>query len=96
MVPRGNNYYMENVSQRPAKLFFAQARRVSVDDEPLPEIVHAPPPVDGRTMSVDPAGSRHPSGKGSSLQRSSSVAATASADRLNPGDKRSAKRAVSK
>ncbi|KAL5532775.1 MIF2 [Sanghuangporus sanghuang] len=99
LVPRGNNYYMENVSQRPAKLFFAQARKVSTDDEPPQEIVHAPPPgtgAAGRTMSVDPAGPRHLSGKGGSLQRSSSLAAAASADRLNLGDKRSAKRAVSK
>ena len=38
LVPRGNNYYMENISQRPTKMFFAQARRVLREEEVPPEI----------------------------------------------------------
>ena len=67
LVPRGNTYYIENISQRPSKLFFAQARKVSADDEPPQEIVRAPPPgasnSAGRTTSVDPSGARAGSGK---------------------------------
>nr|QEP49722.1 centromere protein 3 [Inonotus obliquus] len=97
LVPRGNTYYMENISQRPSKLFFAQARKVSADDEPPQEIVRAQPTTSaGRTMSVDPSGSRQGSGKGGNLQRSSSVAAPASSGKLNPPEKRGAKRAISK
>lgn len=29
----GNMYYIQNISDRDAKLFFAQARKVEVDDE---------------------------------------------------------------
>ncbi|KAL0062628.1 mitotic fidelity of chromosome transmission-related protein [Marasmius tenuissimus] len=32
MVPRGNQYFIENISNRPARLFFAQARMVAKDD----------------------------------------------------------------
>jgi len=28
MVPRGNMYFIENICQRPAKLFFSQSRKV--------------------------------------------------------------------
>ncbi|THV03991.1 hypothetical protein K435DRAFT_962121 [Dendrothele bispora CBS 962.96] len=37
MVPRGNVYYIENVSNRPAKLMFVQAREITVNelDDPL-------------------------------------------------------------
>jgi centromere protein C len=33
LVPRGNHYFVENISDRDAKLFFAQARRVAAEDE---------------------------------------------------------------
>ena len=42
LVPRGNTYYIENISERDAKLFFAQARRVSVEEEAPPEVLPAP------------------------------------------------------
>ncbi|KAG6905770.1 hypothetical protein DXG01_000837 [Tephrocybe rancida] len=34
LVPRGNSYYIENVSERTVRLFFTQARKV-VEDNPL-------------------------------------------------------------
>ncbi|KAI5116067.1 hypothetical protein M0805_005580 [Coniferiporia weirii] len=103
LIPRGNTYYLENISKRPAKLFFAQARKVNAEDEPSQEIVKTLPPKSGivRTKSVDPVGARRPSGgysstgaKSGSIARSSSAAAT-SPDKIN-GRKSSAKRAVSK
>lgn len=42
LVPRGNTYYIENIAERDAKLFFAQARRVSADEEAPPEVLPAP------------------------------------------------------
>ncbi|KAF9473012.1 hypothetical protein BDN70DRAFT_867845 [Pholiota conissans] len=33
MVPRGNTYLIENISNRDAKLFFTQARKVEMNDE---------------------------------------------------------------
>jgi centromere protein C len=41
LVPRGNTYYIENIAERDAKLFFAQARRVSVEEEAPPEVLPA-------------------------------------------------------
>jgi centromere protein C len=41
LVPRGNTYYIENMADRDAKLFFAQARRVSADEEAPPEVLPA-------------------------------------------------------
>ncbi|KAJ7022059.1 Mif2/CENP-C like-domain-containing protein [Mycena alexandri] len=32
MVPRGNSYFIENIAERPAKLFFTQARKVREDE----------------------------------------------------------------
>ncbi|ETW86246.1 hypothetical protein HETIRDRAFT_443810 [Heterobasidion irregulare TC 32-1] len=51
MVPRGNTYFIENISDREARLFFAQARRVTVDDEAFPT-VQSPPPALRRSSSV--------------------------------------------
>jgi centromere protein C len=42
LVPRGNTYYIENVAERDARLFFAQARRVSAEEEVPPEVLPAP------------------------------------------------------
>ncbi|KAH7889476.1 Mif2/CENP-C like-domain-containing protein [Phlebopus sp. FC_14] len=33
LVPRGNTYYIENIAERDAKLFFTQARKVTPEDE---------------------------------------------------------------
>ncbi|KAF8479323.1 Mif2/CENP-C like-domain-containing protein [Russula ochroleuca] len=41
LVPRGNTYYIENIAERDAKLFFAQARRVSAEEEAPPEVLPA-------------------------------------------------------
>jgi centromere protein C len=38
IVPRGNTYYIENIAERDARLFFAQARRVAADEEQPPYI----------------------------------------------------------
>ncbi|KAI9510269.1 Mif2/CENP-C like-domain-containing protein [Russula earlei] len=42
LVPRGNTYYIENIAERDARLFFAQARRVSAEEESPPEVLPAP------------------------------------------------------
>jgi centromere protein C len=42
LVPRGNTYYIENIAERDARLFFAQARRVSAEEEAPPEVLPAP------------------------------------------------------
>jgi centromere protein C len=33
MVPRGNSYFIENIADRDAKLFFTQARKMREDEE---------------------------------------------------------------
>jgi len=33
MVPRGNTYFIENICERDAKLFFTQARKVGMSQE---------------------------------------------------------------
>ena len=35
MVPRGNQYSLHTISHRPAKLFFAQARKMAADEEDI-------------------------------------------------------------
>ncbi|KAI0320706.1 Mif2/CENP-C like-domain-containing protein [Amylostereum chailletii] len=59
LVPRGNNYYIENIGDRDARLFFAQARRVSADEEAMPDVhpaSEAPPdePPPSRPSSAGP------------------------------------------
>ncbi|KAK1230975.1 mitotic fidelity of chromosome transmission- protein [Marasmius sp. AFHP31] len=59
MVPRGNQYFIENISNRPARLFFAQARMVAKDDAERtasPEKPRAPP----TTTSTARAGTAGP------------------------------------
>ncbi|KAG2067490.1 hypothetical protein BDR04DRAFT_1144288 [Suillus decipiens] len=53
IVPRGNTYYIENISDRDAKVFFTQARQVSVDeDQQLDHVSHsAPPPSHPQRLS---------------------------------------------
>ncbi|KAI0031481.1 Mif2/CENP-C like-domain-containing protein [Vararia minispora EC-137] len=38
LVPRGNVYYIENIADRDAKLFFAQARRIVAEEEEPPDL----------------------------------------------------------
>ena len=73
MVPRGNTYFIENISDREARLFFAQARRVTVDDEALPT-VQSPPPALRRSSSVGGSTSarRSTSGEPGKKRRASS------------------------
>ncbi|KAG2749841.1 hypothetical protein P692DRAFT_20832737 [Suillus brevipes Sb2] len=45
IVPRGNTYYIENISDRDAKVFFTQARQVlSDEDQQLDHVSHSAPP----------------------------------------------------
>ncbi|KAG0701742.1 Mif2/CENP-C like-domain-containing protein [Suillus ampliporus] len=45
IVPRGNTYYIENISDRDAKIFFTQARQVSLEeDQLLDHVSHSAPP----------------------------------------------------
>ncbi|KAG1734287.1 Mif2/CENP-C like-domain-containing protein [Suillus lakei] len=45
IVPRGNTYYIENISDRDAKVFFTQARQVSLEeDQQLDHVSHSAPP----------------------------------------------------
>ncbi|KAG1808562.1 Mif2/CENP-C like-domain-containing protein [Suillus variegatus] len=45
IVPRGNTYFIENISDRDAKVFFTQARQVSLDeDQQLDHVSHSAPP----------------------------------------------------
>lgn len=39
MVPRGNQYYIKNISSRDVKLFFAQARKVPANEVATPSII---------------------------------------------------------
>lgn len=61
MLELGNNYYLENISQRPAKLFFAQARKVTVgegDEQPSTALRKAsdmPRPSNGTQRSSSAA-----------------------------------------
>lgn len=95
LIPRGNNYYIENVSQRAAKLFFAQARKVNAEDDAPPEVQ----PAAALRKSVDPARqlpSSMANGKKPPISgRSSSVAVT-SPDKVKESTKTGAKRAISK
>jgi centromere protein C len=42
IIPRGNSYYIENITERVTRLFFAQMRRVATDEEQPPDIQPAP------------------------------------------------------
>lgn len=101
LIPRGNNYYLENISQRPARLFFAQARKVSIDRaETPPEVHRAPPSL--RVRSVGPSrnnsdanGNASAAGPSNGV-RSSSVGQTSSPEKPLTNGKVSVKRAISK
>ncbi|KAJ7785816.1 Mif2/CENP-C like-domain-containing protein [Mycena metata] len=43
MVPRGNSYFIENIAERPAKLFFTQARKMREDEVEEEGAESAPP-----------------------------------------------------
>lgn len=48
LIPRGNTYYIHNVSERDVKLFFTQARHVAVDNSAAERSSHSAPPVSHR------------------------------------------------
>jgi len=75
LIPRGNNYYIENIAQRDARLFFAQARKVLLeDDAPLssPRTANSSPQrpsaTTGRSSSV--ASPARQNGEGTSVASS--------------------------
>lgn len=59
LVPRGNTYYIENIADRDAKLFFAQARRVSAEEEAAPEVL----PASDREATTTPKRRSHSLGQ---------------------------------
>jgi len=67
LVPRGNTYYIQNIAERDAKLFFAQARRVSAEEEAPPEVL---PALDGES-TVTPQ--RRSNSTGQTQRRSNSA-----------------------
>lgn len=75
LIPRGNQYYIENVCARDAKLFFAQARKVPAADEDPPQSVQNGTPR-RRTSNGTANSSRTPGeyAKVSHPSRSSSMA----------------------
>ncbi|KAJ7102397.1 Mif2/CENP-C like-domain-containing protein [Mycena belliarum] len=66
MVPRGNSYFIQNIADRDAKIFFTQARKMREEDEDE----HTSPPAP-RAVSVAMAGAR---AGGSAGTRSGSTA----------------------
>lgn len=74
LVPRGNTYYIENITERDAKLFFAQARRVSAEEENPPEVLPAP----------DQEATTSPQRRSNSLGQAP-VTARLSSERIAPG-----------
>ncbi|KAI0062347.1 hypothetical protein BV25DRAFT_1825795 [Artomyces pyxidatus] len=55
LVPRGNTYYIENIAERDAKLFFTQARRVSAEEETPTEVLPASAAPPQRSTSLGQA-----------------------------------------
>jgi len=83
LVPRGNTYYIENMADRDAKLFFAQARRVSAEEEAPPEVL----PASDREATTAPQQLR------SSSLGQAPVTARLSSERVQPGKRAASTRA---
>jgi centromere protein C len=81
LVPRGNTYYIENIGDRDAKLFFAQARRVSAEEEAPPEVL----PASDREATT-------PQQRSNSLGQAP-VTARLSSERAQPGKRAASTRA---
>ncbi|KAJ7453078.1 Mif2/CENP-C like-domain-containing protein [Mycena latifolia] len=73
MVPRGNTYFIENIADRDAKLFFTQARKMreGEDDEEAPRASSSGIPQ--RAVSVAVGGSGGVNGKQQQLRRGMSL-----------------------
>ncbi|KIL00092.1 hypothetical protein PAXRUDRAFT_822039 [Paxillus rubicundulus Ve08.2h10] len=55
LVPRGNTYYIENIAERDAKLFFTQARMVAPEDASLQHTAYSAPPSSIRRATSEDA-----------------------------------------
>ncbi|KAL4067832.1 Mif2/CENP-C like-domain-containing protein [Scleroderma yunnanense] len=71
LVPRGNTYYVHNICERDARLFFTQARHVAVDNNAAEHNSHsAPPPASHRRRLSEIVDDRAPTS--AALRRSKS------------------------
>ncbi|CAA7271041.1 unnamed protein product [Cyclocybe aegerita] len=77
MVPRGNTYFIENICQRDAKLFFTQARKVEMNAEELAAKQHHVAETQKRQNAIETQ-------RRKSAVRSSSVGANVSVARTPP------------
>ncbi|KAJ7841776.1 Mif2/CENP-C like-domain-containing protein [Mycena leptocephala] len=84
MIPRGNTYFIENIAERDAKLFFTQARKMRegerdeeeearVSSSGAPQRVSSSQPPQARAVSVAVDGVRHPRENGIRRGMSSNV-----------------------
>jgi len=83
LVPRGNTYYIENIADRDAWLFLAQARRVSAEEEAPPEVL---------VPASDREATTAPQPRSNSLGQAS-VPARLSSERAQPGKRAASTRA---
>ncbi|KAL0575895.1 mitotic fidelity of chromosome transmission-related protein [Marasmius crinis-equi] len=77
MVPRGNQYFIENIGTRPARLFFAQARMPTKEDAERtasPEKPRAASSSNARAGTTVPASSTTANPEGSRVRRSNTTA----------------------
>ncbi|EIM89667.1 uncharacterized protein STEHIDRAFT_166024 [Stereum hirsutum FP-91666 SS1] len=77
LVPRGNNYYIENICERDARLFFAQARKVAAEEGDTDRAVSAPISVSGlrarsKSNEGEREGTREAGGAGGKKKRAAS------------------------
>ncbi|KAI0797485.1 Mif2/CENP-C like-domain-containing protein [Abortiporus biennis] len=70
LVPRGNMYFIQNISDRDAKLFFAQARKITAN--PTEEDADSQASETRGSTSRSPSTSRKPPSKSGSVKRSMS------------------------
>ena len=84
----GNNYYLENISQRPARLFFAQARKIVAGEDET----QVATPVSRKSIDPPALPNGQATAKSGSVGRSSSVATPSASER---GKSANTKRAAS-
>ncbi|KAJ6526231.1 Mif2/CENP-C like-domain-containing protein [Mycena vulgaris] len=75
MIPRGNTYFIENIADRDAKLFFTQARKMREDEEDdTPRAASSTAAVpQGRAVSVAVNGNANANARGAQLKRGMSL-----------------------
>lgn len=92
----GNHYYIENVCERDARLFFAQARKVpAVDEDPPQNGTPKRVPSTTNAESVTPNAANSTSNE-NGLARSSSVAVKGRSNDLTNGKAAALRRAVTR